>query len=399
MIMIALGLLFFILISLGLLESYFHRLALSQLPIRIHVNGSRGKSSVTRLIAAGLRAGGINTLAKTTGTTPRIIDEKGKDRVIHRLRSASIGEQVRLLRTFAKKKPDAVVMECMAVNPQYQWISEHKMIKSTISVITNVRPDHLDEMGLTLKDNAMSLSNTIPYDGTMVTVEGDLNRDGKLDAMDQQINDVFMDVTKKRNTKLHHASSENISSEYMGRFKYLEHIDNVALALKVCTLSGVDEKIALDGMIETQPDPGATIIWKLNFSGIHNYFVNLLAANDPASTYSVFKQLQPRIRNAPLCIFLNTRGDRRYRTHQLLDLVYNKIKPTMLIVRGEKLPTQFHNYQKENPEIKTLQLPYESDIMEISKTFATLEGYYIVGIGNMVGWGEQFIQDLKKYRA
>ena len=71
----------------------------------------------------------------------------------------------------------------------------------------------------------------------------------------------------------------------------------------------------------------------------------------------------------------------------------------MLIVRGDKLPTQFHNYQKNNPGIKILQLPYESDIMEISKAFATLEGYYILGIGNMVGWGEQFMQDLKKYQA
>jgi hypothetical protein len=71
----------------------------------------------------------------------------------------------------------------------------------------------------------------------------------------------------------------------------------------------------------------------------------------------------------------------------------------MMIVRGEKLPKQFHNYQKENPAIKTLQLPNESGILEISKIFATLEGYYIIGIGNMVGWGEQFIQDLKKYRA
>ena len=399
MIELTLGILLLILIGLGLIEAHYHRLALAQLPIRIHVNGSRGKSSVTRLIAAGLRAGGLKTLAKTTGTAPRIINENGKDRIIHRLRSASIGEQVRLLRNFAKKKPDVVVIECMAVNPQYQWVAEHKMIQSTISVITNVRPDHLDEMGLTLQDNAMSLSNTIPFGGTMVTVEGDLNRDGKFDALDQQIDDVFMHVTKKRNTKLYRASSENISSEYMGRFKYLEHIDNVALALKVCTLSGVDEKTALDGMIETEPDPGATIIWELNFSGARNYFVNLLAANDPASTYSVFKQLEPRIGNTLLCIFLNTRDDRRYRTHQMLDLVFNKIKPAMMIVRGEKLPAQFHNYQKENPGIKTLQLSNRSGIMEISQTFATLEGYYIIGIGNMVGWGEQFIQDLKKYRA
>ena len=227
----------------------------------------------------------------------------------------------------------------------------------------------------------------------------DQKEDGEIDTVDQQIDDVFIDISKKRKTKLWRASSKNISSDYMRKFEYLEHIDNVALALKVCKLSGVDEKTALDGMIQAQPDPGATIIWKTDFSGKHNYFVNLLAANDPASTYSIFKQLQSRIRNAPLCIFLNTRGDRRYRTHQLLDLVYNKIKPTMLIVRGEKLPTQFHNYQKENPEIKTLQLPNESGNMEISKIFATLEGYYIIGIGNMVGWGEQFIQDLKKYRV
>ena len=99
------------------------------------------------------------------------------------------------MRNFAKKKPDVVVIECMAVNPQYQWVAEHKMIQSTISVITNVRPDHLDEMGLTLQDNAMSLSNTIPFGGTMVTVEGDLNRDGKFDALDQQIDDVFIHVT------------------------------------------------------------------------------------------------------------------------------------------------------------------------------------------------------------
>ena len=70
----------------------------------------------------------------------------------------------------------------------------------------------------------------------------------------------------------------------------------------------------------------------------------------------------------------------------------------MLIVRGEKLPAQFQNFQKKNPGIKTLQLPYEAGIIEIVNTFAALAGYYIVGIGNMVGWGEQFMQGLKKYR-
>ena len=65
MIELTLSILLLILIGLGLVESHFHRQALAQLPVRIHVNGSRGKSSVTRLIAAGLRSGGLKTLAKT----------------------------------------------------------------------------------------------------------------------------------------------------------------------------------------------------------------------------------------------------------------------------------------------------------------------------------------------
>ena len=386
MIELTLGILLLILIGLGLVESHFHRLALAQLPIRIHVNGSRGKSSVTRLIAAGLRAGGLKTLAKTTGTAPRIIDEQGKDRTIHRLRDASIGEQVRLLRNFANKKPDAVVIECMAVQPQYQWVSEQKMIKSTVSVITNVRPDHLDEMGSTLHENAMSLSNTIPFNGKLVTSE-------------KEMGSVLEQVSEKRNTEFNMAAGDEVTPEYMGRFPYLEHRDNVALALKVCELSGVDKETAMDGMLTAQPDPGAAIIWKLNCNGTQNYFVNAFAANDPASTLNIWHQLQEKIKDAPVCIFLNTRDDRRYRTSQLLSLIYKQIKPERLIVRGKNLPAVFHDFQKENPAIKTHQLPNKVGIKEIVSEFSHLENYYIVGIGNMVGWGENFVQDLKKYRV
>ena len=131
----------------------------------------------------------------------------GKDLVIHRLRSASIGEQVKLLRSFAKKKPDAVVIECMAVQPQYQWVAEQKMIKSTVNVITNVRPDHLDEMGSTMEDIAYSLSNTIPYNGTLVTAEKDV-----LEPLEK--------VAKSRNTNVNVVDSGSISPDYMDSFPF-----------------------------------------------------------------------------------------------------------------------------------------------------------------------------------
>ena len=113
----------------------------------------------------------------------------------------------------------------------------------------------------------------------------------------------------------------------------------------------------------------------------------------------IWHQLQEKIKDAPTCIFLNTRDDRRYRTSQLLSIIFTQIKPDVLIVKGENLPANFHDYQQENPAIKTHQLPDKVGIKEIVSEFSHLENYYIVGIGNMVGWGERFIQELKEYKA
>ena len=45
-----------------------HNRRLRQLDVRIHVNGIRGKSTVTRLVASVLREGGFVSVAKTTGS-------------------------------------------------------------------------------------------------------------------------------------------------------------------------------------------------------------------------------------------------------------------------------------------------------------------------------------------
>ena len=80
-------------------------------------------------------------------------------------------------------------------------------------------------------------------------------------------------------------------------------------------------------------------------------------------------------------------------------MAFNHIQPDKLIVRGENLPTQFNNHKKKFPKMKICQLPYEIGIKELSNEFKKLDGYYVIGIGNMVGWGMEFIQNLKKYRT
>ena len=68
-----------LLVGAGAAEVVTHRRNLRKIPIRVHVNGTRGKSSVTRLIAAALREGGTVTCAKTTGTLARFIQPDGRE--------------------------------------------------------------------------------------------------------------------------------------------------------------------------------------------------------------------------------------------------------------------------------------------------------------------------------
>ena len=64
-----------LLVVLGIVENHLHQKNLKRIPIRIHVNGTRGKSTTTRLIAGGLREAGFKVLAKTTGSAARLILE------------------------------------------------------------------------------------------------------------------------------------------------------------------------------------------------------------------------------------------------------------------------------------------------------------------------------------
>ncbi|MCI9160422.1 MAG: poly-gamma-glutamate synthase PgsB, partial [Anaerotruncus sp.] len=139
----------------------------------IHVNGTRGKSSVTRLIDAGLRAGGLRVFCKTTGTVPMTIGTDGIDRPIRRFGCANIREQLSILRQAAQSGAEVLVIECMAVDPAYQKVAQHRMLCADIGVITNVRLDHTDVMGETLPEIAEALSNTVPLGGVLFTAEQD----------------------------------------------------------------------------------------------------------------------------------------------------------------------------------------------------------------------------------
>ena len=385
--LIVLGALALALCIAGILEFQYHMRSLAAIPLRIHVNGTRGKSSVTRLIAAGLREAGIRTFAKTTGTAPRVIDAEGKDRIIHRLRLPSIGEQTRLLSYFADEKPDAVVMECMAVQPQYQWIAEHQMVQSHIGVITNVRPDHLDEMGPTEDDVAYSLCNTIPVGGTLITGE-------------EQKPEILKNVAAANNTEFIQSDETQITLKDLDNFSYMEHPANVAVALDVCTKVGVDRDIALSGMHKVKPDLGALIAWYLDKDDKRIQFINGMAANDPVSTLQIWKFIIDRYpAEGGTCVFFNSRDDRPIRTRQMIELTLEEIKPDHFIIRGDKVENTVQRLLHHSPGTKVQIIGLNDNFDTVVDTLIDLpHDTLIYAIGNQVGAGQELLNKIAEYR-
>lgn len=306
--LLVLGGLLAIIIALGAIEYAQHKTNLARLRYRIHVNGTRGKSSVTRLIAAGFRESGVRTSAKTTGTLARMILPDGQEFPIYRPGRANVIEQVRIAHTAVQLESEALVIECMALQPLLQWISESRLVQATHAVITNARPDHLDVMGPDDDSVAWALAGMIPPNGRLYTCET-----RRLHILAQACED--------RNAILIHVPPEataQISDADMDGFSYVEHKENVALALRVCTDAGIAREVALRGMVAASPDPGALTYHTMDFFGREITFVNAFAANDPESTEQLWRIAladHPHVKRR-IALF-NCRADRQDRSRQL----------------------------------------------------------------------------------
>src|SRR2546423_9090254 len=105
----------------GIAENRRHDRNLDRIPVRILVNGIRGKSSITRLCAAALRGGGLRVVAKTTGTAARVItSDAAEEPVYRRFGIANVIEQVAVVERAVAEEPRAFVVECIAVQPHLQ---------------------------------------------------------------------------------------------------------------------------------------------------------------------------------------------------------------------------------------------------------------------------------------
>lgn len=341
-----------------LLINYYRK----KIPLIIHVNGIRGKSTTTRLIDAGLRNCGLKVFSKTTGTIPTMINSNNQDVVIKRLGKANIREQIKMLKKAAKENVDVLVLECMAVNPELQKLCEEKILTANISLITNVRMDHIKDMGDTLEDLAIALSNTTPSNG-------------KLIVNDSEFNTLFTSKANKKNSQL------IVAKPYEGIEDLDTFKDNIAIALQVARQLNLDETLFFEGMKKYHKDIGAYCEYKKE----NTILLNGLSINDPDSIKIAYDKVISKYDNKDLTILLNSRNDRPTRISQHLEML-KSLKCKKVVLMGSATSYLIKKITKEiNVEV------------EVFKNFDELLNEKVIfAIGNIGGDGMKLIDYFKK---
>ena len=365
----------------GVAEYRLHLANLRSIPIRVHVNGTRGKSSVARLIAAGLRAGGIRTVAKTTGSAARYIHPDGAEEPISRPGPPNIREQLAIVRRARQEGARALVLECMAIRPDLQRICEHMIAKATVGVITNARPDHLDVMGPTVDDVAVALSGTVPDHGVLFTSEH-----ARLEAFETE--------ARSRDTKVHEILPEASDEGLTEGFRYVEHLENVALALAVCEHLGVPTDTAVRGMREATPDPGALFVHRIREGGKEIEFVSAFAANDRDSTVAIWNALNPHSDpDRTVIVVASMRADRPDRVFQFGEIIADDLPADHYILAGGMTHPVKSIAKGRGLDVAKIHDLGGKSAEEVFRKVAELtrDRAIVVGVGNIGGSGGEIL--------
>ncbi|RNA67783.1 poly-gamma-glutamate synthase PgsB [Alteribacter keqinensis] len=368
----------------GVLERKRHQRNVDSIPVRININGVRGKSTVTRLITGIMMEAGYKTIGKTTGTQARMIYNDREDPIIRDPEGPNIREQLKVMKSVSNENTEVLVSECMAVNPDYQKVFQNIMLQGNIGVIVNVLEDHMDVLGPTIDDVARSFTATIPYNGHLIVNDGPYQ-------------DFFKEIAAARNTKVIVADTSTVSEDYLRKFEYMMFPDNAALPLAVAEAMDIDRETALKGMLNAPPDPGAMRILKTGNPERPSYFFNGFAANDASSTLNIWKRVKELgfPSDHPIVI-MNCRKDRVDRSEQFARDVLPNLDIGTLVVIGDltsPIEQAYRDGTIEADEFINLEGRSTEDIYnELQKI---MDRSSVFGVGNIHGAAEPLVERIQ----
>jgi len=356
-------------------RAWLHRRRLARVPIRIHVAGTRGKSATVRLLASGFRAGGYRVVAKVTGTRPVIILPDGTEHPIRRWGPAAIREQQALLAIAHRHKADVVVAEAMAIQPEYLWALEHFYIRATDLVITNVRPDHQEQLGPSPEAMADAITHCVPSRGRVFLAA-------------EAAAPVLVETAAARQNEVRVVGAPEPDPEDV----------NTQLALAVCHSYGIAADAAAEAMRHVAPDVGTFHLTILNTDHGPLPFANAFACNDTVSLEQLWRRYQTA--EVPAAFLLNPRSDRPIRTREFLKLLASIAPEAILFIASRNAALRRHAVAEGFALERVHLIPPRQTVRRLGKLASSLpRGTVLWGVGNYRGTGAELSALMRERRT
>ncbi len=331
----------------------------------IHVNGIRGKTSVCRYLDTALRELGYRVFTKTTGTLPFIIDVDGNEHLIKRKGNVNIKEQLKIIKQAHEQNAGILIIECMAITPEYQKISQESIVKSDVTVITNVRYDHVFDMGESLEEIAQALSLTIPKNGVLFTADPNSEL-------------YFSQHCNLSGTALIDCSNGYNEDDFQNL--------NKEIAKRVAAYISGDSRSEYD-FTNYKEDFGSLKLYR-NIYGQQVDFLNLFSTNDPISTGILAEKTILEGDYENVYYLYNHRDDRGDRLHLFINKFFDTNKYSAIFIIGDntKLPVSLLSRKSTKAYA----------IKDLKQIFPLPQKSIVIGIGNIKNHGYKIIEELER---
>jgi poly-gamma-glutamate synthase PgsB/CapB len=367
-----------------LLSLVYERVVLNRLrnsiPLVVAVTGTRGKSSVVRMLASVLREAGDTVLAKTTGSQAQFVLPDGTTQDVPRRGIVSILEQKKVLKKAVELRANCLVVEIMSIRPENHFVESQQILKPDIVLVTNVRRDHTEAMGETETEIASVLRLDLPPAASVYVPE----------EFRYLLDPPSPGVKSVRISSVRQGCSEPLRATLKAR-QITEFAENLDLVASVVRDLGVPDDIVSRGIENARHDIGKFRVWTYRIGGKRVFLVNAFAANDPDSTMRIYEKTRQTLAPAPALFtgLLNLRYDRPDRTVQWIEAL-QKNAPShfkrLYVVGGHA-----HVVRRKVKTASVLTLSSPDEITNVIAETMEEDGI-LFGFGNIGGAGRRLVE-------
>ncbi len=325
---------------------------IAEIPLRILVEGTRGKTSTVLLLEEQLRKKGYRTLAKVTGHDPMFIWNGTRIPITRNSVVPLLDyDNIPGILDF---DCDAIIIENQAITP-YTMRYIHSLVVPQHVLIPNIRIDHTEGLG----DNLREIAGNFVKNYRIGTTRKNVYYAENIDDIRKIIAPVFKNFARRNPGLMKFIELPPQPLDF--GIPCVETVNVVSLFMQHNFGSGIDIQQSLTGIlgelsIQTSPDSIR--------------YLNLAKVNDPASFLQVIRYV---LRNIPDGIALAGyfRKDRVGR-----NIIFEQIFPEIERLFGDQVRKIWfagfgtrHSYYRLSPSYRN-RAEYDTDIADIDSILA-----------------------------